>query len=119
VDVEPFRDVERNRLREIWCDKRTLALRRLIATDKLFVQDGGVAPHVYAITFTYTMGSVQGLPVVTDVHGVVGDDDAGDPYDGDGRVVDYQFRDITFPATLPEWYFDPRSYRAHQKDLPS
>jgi hypothetical protein len=119
VNLEPIRDVERNRLREIWCDKRTLELRKLVATDKLFVEGGGVATHVYAVTFTYTMGNVQGLPVVTDLHGVVGKDGDGNQYDGDGRDIDYQFREITFPATLPDWYFDPRSYGSHQSALPS
>jgi hypothetical protein len=51
---------------------------------------------------------------VTDIHGVV-----GDGYSGDGSTVDYSFRDITFPAMLPDWYFDARTYAAHQSDAPS
>jgi len=119
LHIEPIRDVERNRLREIWCDKHTLELRKLVATDKLFVEGGGVATHVYAVIFTYTMGNVQGYPVVTDLHGVVGKDSDGNQYDGDGRDVDYQFRDIAFPASLPAWYFDPHTYAQHQSDAPS
>ena len=119
LHVEPRRDVERNRLREIWCDKNTLELRKLVATDKLFVSGGGVGTRVYAVIFTITIGNVQGLPVVTDLHGVVGKDSDGNQYEGDGRDVDFQFRDITFPASLPAWYFDPRTYAQHQNDAPS
>jgi hypothetical protein len=119
LHVEPRRDVERNRLREIWCDKNTLELRKLVATDKLFVSGGGVGTRVYAVIFTITIGNVQGLPVVTDLHGVVGKDSDGNQYEGDGRDVDFQFRDITFPASLPAWYFDPRTYAQHQNEAPS
>ena len=110
LTLEPIRDPDRNRLREIWADKSTFELRKLVATDKLFVSHG----PVYPVTFTITMGSVQGIPVVTDIHGEV-----GGGYDGDGQQVDYKFRDITFPDSLPDWYFDKRSYSAHQNDAPS
>jgi|SRR5580658_3166675 hypothetical protein len=119
LHVEPRRDIERNRLREIWCDKNTLELRKLIATDKLFVSGGGTGTQVYAVVFTITIGNVQGLPVVTDLHGVVGKDSDGNQYTGDGQDVDFQFRDITFPASLPAWYFDPHTYAQHQNDAPS
>jgi hypothetical protein len=59
------------------------------------------------------MGMVQGIPVVTDIHGVV-----GDGYSGDGSTVDYLFRDISFPATLPDWYFDAKTYSANEANEP-
>ena len=59
------------------------------------------------------MGNVGGYPVVTRIHGEV-----GGGYDDDGKQVDYTFSEIKFPATLPEWYFDPHTYAAHQKDAP-
>jgi hypothetical protein len=43
----------------------------------------------------------------------------GDGYSGDGQVVDYVFSDISFPSTLPEWYFDPKTYPQHSDDAPS
>ena len=107
LHITPIRDVERNRLREIFCDRKTYELRKLIATDKLFIEKG----PVYPVTFTITMGMVQGYPVVTDLHGVV-----GGGYNDDGKDVDYQFRDITFPKTLPEWYFNPRTYAQHANE---
>ncbi|HEY0614811.1 MAG TPA: hypothetical protein VGC96_09235 [Candidatus Elarobacter sp.] len=107
LHIFPIRDVERNRLRELFVDKRTLELRKLIATDKLFVTGG----PVYPVTFTITMGIVQGVPVVIDIHGVV-----GGGYNDDGKDVDFKFTDIAFPKTLPDWYFNPRTYAQHAND---
>jgi hypothetical protein len=107
LHIFPVRDVDRNRLRDVFCDKKTYELRKLIATDKLFVEKG----PVYPVTFTITMGVVQGVPVVTDIHGVV-----GGGYADDGKDVDFKFTDIAFPKTLPDWYFNPRTYASHAND---
>jgi hypothetical protein len=105
--VYPIRDVERNRLREIFVDRKTLELHRLIATDKLFYGDPKHAT-VYPVTFTITMGNVDGYPVVTLLHG-----DVGGGYNDDGKQVDFSFTEIKFPPTLPDWYFDARQYAQH------
>ena len=110
----PLRDPDRNRLRDVWVDKNTLELRKLVATDKLFVQDG----PVYGTLFTITMGSLGGYPVVTHIHGVVGRDARGEDYIGDGKIVDYDFTNVAFPKTLPAWYFDPHQYAQHKDDAP-
>ena len=107
--VTPIRDVERNRIREVWADKKTYELRKLLVTDKLFV----VHDRTYTAAFTITVGVMRGFPVVTDIHGVV-----GDGYNGDGQIVDMMFRDIAFPETLPDWYFNARTYASHQNDGP-
>lgn len=112
LTIFPIRDVERNRLREVYVDAKTLELRKLVATDKLFVNNG--KDGIFPIVITITMGNVQGFPVVTSFHGVV-----GGGYDGDGKEVDYRFSDVVFPASLPAWYFDARTYAAHQNDAPS
>lgn len=111
--ITPIRDVERNRLREVFVDKNTLELHKLIATDKLFVTGGGQGTKVYPTTFTITMGSVQGYPVVINIHGEV-----GGGYNDDGKLVDFTFTDIKFPSALPDWYFDARTYAAHVSDGP-
>lgn len=108
--VEPVREPQRNRLREIWADAKSYELHKLVATDRLFVDKGAT----YGVSFTITMGMLNGFPVVTDVHG-----DVGDGYFGDGQKVDFHFRDIAFPAALPDWYFNPRTYAAHAGDAPS
>ncbi|MBV8354275.1 MAG: hypothetical protein JO101_03075, partial [Candidatus Eremiobacteraeota bacterium] len=112
--VEPKRDPDRNRIREIWADKNTYELRKLLATDKLFIEGGGRKADVYPVVFTITMGTVDGQIVVTDLHGVV-----GGGYHDDGQTVDFQFRNITFPKSLPDWYFNARTYAQHQGDAPT
>jgi hypothetical protein len=107
LTIYPVRDIERNRLREVYADRKTLELHRLVATDKLFLSTGPVFPA----TFTITMGTVDGVPVVTNIHGVI-----GGGYNDDGKEVDFTFTDITFPKTLPEWYFDARTYAFHAND---
>ncbi len=114
LQIYPIRDVERNRLRDVYADAKTLELRKLIATDKLFDDPNPKKAKVYPITLTITMGNVQGYPVVTFLHAVV-----GGGYNDDGKEIDIRFSDITFPATLPAWYFDARSYAAHPNDGPS
>ena len=109
LKLEPTRDPDRNRLRELWVDRTNYELRKFVATDKLFV-----GRDIYGVLFTVTMGVLQGRPVVTDIHGIV-----GDGYNGDGREVDFFFRDIKFPDALPDWYFDPKAYAAHTNDAPS
>jgi hypothetical protein len=107
----PNRDPDRNRLRELWVDKKTLELHKLVATDKLFILP---SKDVYGVLFTVTLKMIDNIPCVTSIHGVV-----GDGYSGDGQVVDYVFSDISFPATLPEWYFDPKTYPQHDDDAPT
>lgn len=109
--VTPIRDVERNRLREIFVDRKTLELHKLIATDKLFY--GGEKGKVYPVTFTITMGNVAGYPVVTRLHG-----DVGGGYNDDGKEVDYLFTEIKFPPTIPDWYFNARQYAQHLTEAP-
>ena len=109
LSIEPFRDVERNRLREIYADAKTYELRKIVATDRLYI-DGGPS---FGVIFTADLQMLAGRPVVTRIHGVV-----GDGYNGDGQVVDYWFNDIKFPASLPDWYFDPHQYAGHENDAP-
>ncbi len=105
VHIEPTRDPDRNRLRDLYVDQKTYELQKVVATDKLF--DLG-SSAVYGTTFTISLSMLDGRPVVTDIHGVV-----GDGYTGDGATVDYTFRNIAFPASLPAWYFNPRDYAEH------
>jgi hypothetical protein len=112
LTVEPTRDPLRNRIRELWADANTFELKKLVATDRLFDASEN-PPRIYGATFTMSLSMLQGFPVVTDIHGIIGDN-----YSGDGKEVDYHFRDIAFPAKLPDWYFDAHSYGRHMNELP-
>lgn len=109
LKLQPRREPDRNRLRELWVDANTLEIHKVTATDKLFVERG----PIYPVTFTIYYSVLQGVPVITNIHGVV-----GGGYDEDGQIVDFYFKDTAFPATLPEWYFNARSYAAHVDDAP-
>ena len=117
VSLQPRRDPDRNRLRELYVDAKTLELQQVVATDKLYDEgDGG--HHVYPMLFTVTLGWMNNMPIVTHIHGTpTYEQDA--EYLGRDATVDYDFNDITFPASLPDWFFDPRSYAQHTNDPPS
>jgi hypothetical protein len=55
----------------------------------------------------------EGIPVITRIHGVV-----YGGYDGDGQTVDYDFKNLIFPASLPSWYFDAHDYAQHLSEAP-
>lgn len=117
VSLQPRRDPDRNRLRELYVDAKTLELQEVVATDKLYDEgDGG--NHVYPMLFTVTLGWMNNMPVVTHIHGTpTYEQDA--EYLGRDATVDYDFNDITFPSSLPEWYFDKHSYAQHINEAPS
>ena len=98
---------------DLYVDAKTLELQEVVATDKLY-EDG----HVYPMMFTVTLGWLHDMPVVTHIHGAATYETDAE-YLGKGAIVDYDFTDLTFPATLPDWYFEPRSYAAHTDDAPS
>ena len=116
VSLQARRDPDRNRLRELYVDAKTLELKEVVATDKLYDEDSG--HHVYPMLFTVTLTWMHNMPIVTHIHGTpTYQQDA--EYLGRDATVNYDFNDITFPDTLPDWYFDPRSYAQHQNDAPS
>jgi hypothetical protein len=116
VSLQARRDPDRNRLRELYVDAKSLELREVIATDKLYDEDSG--HHVYPMLFTITLGWMHGMPIVTHIHGTPTYQSDSD-YLGKDATVDYDFTDITFPDSLPAWYFDPRSYAQHTADAPN
>ncbi len=116
VSLAPRRDPDRNRIRELYVDRKTLELREVIATDKLFDDDEGHR-HVYPMLFTVTLAWMHNMPIVTHIHGTP-TYQADAEYLGTDATVDYDFNDITFPDSLPDWYFDPRSYAQHVADAP-
>ena len=117
VSLQPRRDPDRNRLRELYVDRNTLELQQVVATDKLY-EDSSPRSKFYPMLFTVTMKMMNGAPVVSHIHGEpTFEQDA--EYLGKDATVDYDFIDIQFPSSLPDWYFDPHTYAAHQDDMPS
>lgn len=113
VVLTPRRDPERNRLRELWVDPHTFEIERVLCTDRLAVDDGHRV-EIFPVLFTVTVSHMDGIPIVTHIHGVV-----GGGYNGDDQIVEYSYENIAFPQSLPGWYFDPRDYADHVNDAPS
>lgn len=108
--VRPLRDPRRNRLRELWIDPATFEIRKAVVVDRLFILGGPTFEELDTIT----MGWSGGYPVIAHIH-------ARSDFDrdsGDGLDVDYSISDVSFPPTLPDWYFVPASYGAHVAQAP-
>jgi hypothetical protein len=115
VSLQARRDPDRNRLRELYVDRKTLELHEVVATDKLYEEDSG--HHVYPMLFTVTLDWMDGRPIVTHIHGTP-TYQADAEYLGRDATVDYDFTNITLPSSLPQWYFDPRSYAQNVANAP-
>ena len=68
VSLQARRDPDRNRLRELYVDAKTLELKEVIATDKLY-DEGDSGKHVYPMLFTVTLEWMHNMPIVTHIHG--------------------------------------------------
>jgi hypothetical protein len=123
--LQPRRDPERNVLREIWVDKGSYVLKRVIAHDRMFVEQG----HTYPMKVTYTLGYLDGYVVITHIDAVVlpRQERVGNEYQeiadfgnetGDADSLTIDFQDISFPSSLPQWYFNPREYGSHLAEAP-
>ena len=108
------RDPERNRLREVSADQTTYEVTRLVANDRLYV-----GCQIYDTTFDIHVCMLAGRPIVTSIHGAVGQAADGSAYFGDGKSVDYTLSNIKFLSKMPDWYFNARTHAAHQNDLPA
>lgn len=107
IVLEPKRDPFRNRLDELWVDAATFEIRRMRSRDHLyFGLSGQSVEDEYDGHFTER----DGLPMLASIHGETA---------WGGYETDYTFTDISFPPTLPAWYFDPKSYGAHRSDAPA
>ena len=105
LTLRPVRDPERNRLREVYANKATYEVTRLIAHDELYT-----GRQIFDTTFDIRVGNLDGRPIVTSIHGKVGKPTDGTEYFGDGKAIDYTFTKVKFSAQLPEPYFNARTH---------
>jgi hypothetical protein len=108
VRLTARRDPDRNRLRDLWIDPSTAAVRRFVAADRLYhgisdVWDPDVADAAFA--------AGGDVPLIATIH-MVADTQGGED------ISDYRFEAVSFPASLPGWYFDPATYRPHVAEAP-
>jgi hypothetical protein len=107
LTVEPRRDPDRNRAQTMIVDAETFELRQVVARDRLYFFGSATS---YPETFTIDLQMLGGRPTLKTIHGRTGE--------GFDSEVTYIYRDISFPATLPDWYFAPATYGAHVAAAP-
>ena len=99
VSLVPRRDPNRNRLRDLYVDAKTLELQEVVATDKLY-EDG----HVYPMMFTVTLGWLHDMPVVTHIHGAATYETDAE-YLGKGAIVGLRFHRPHVPGDASRLVF--------------
>jgi hypothetical protein len=114
VSLVARRDPQRNRLRELWAIPTTFDLTKVVEEDHFEVCYAGNVCKFYPAWFTITLSRVENVPAITQIRAVV---QGG--YNGDDRVVDYAFENVTFPDSLPAWYFDATQYAQHLGEAPT
>ena len=107
LSLEPRRDPARNRLDDLWVDRATYEVTRVRLRDHLYL---GIAGESLEDEFDARFTQRDGLPLIASIH--------GQTRDGEFET-DYTFDDVTFPPSLPSWYFAPQLYGLHRADAPS
>lgn len=114
LTLTPRRDPERNRLRELWAVPTTFELSKVVEEDHFEVCYAGNVCKFYPAWFTIALGRVEDVPTITEIRAVV---QGG--YNGDDRVVNYAFENVSYPQALPGWYFSASQYAQHLGDAPT
>jgi hypothetical protein len=115
LKLQPLRDPERNRLRELWVDSTSFEVERALAIDRLYsVEAGTSVPDRMDISFAMQ----DGLPVIRRITSIA---TLLPTLSNSMRrdESDYSFDDISFPQSLPDWYFDPKTYHQRFRESPS
>jgi len=108
VWLAPRSDPERNRLDEIWVDARTYDLRRALVRDHLYFNFGiSSIDDEFDIRFRPGPGN---LPLIASIAGHT---------PNASYETEYSFENVSFPPSLPDWYFTPQQYGLHRSDAPS
>jgi len=115
LELTAYRDPERNRLRDIWIDPLTFETRRVRANDRLFVLPSGMwVPDLFDVYLEMK----DGLPVIRRIESTT-DVDSAAALHGPHFRAEYRFEDVVFPGLLPNWYFEPKTYRRHADEAPA
>jgi hypothetical protein len=115
LKLQPVRDPERNRLRELWVDNATFEIERALAMDRLFsIQTGTSVPDKMDIAFELRDGLplIRRITMIANVIPTLSNSARRDE-------SDYTYDDISFPQSLPDWYFDPKTYYQRFREAPS
>jgi hypothetical protein len=109
LGLTPLYDAGHHVLREMWIDKATFLPRKYVA--ERFV-DAGAFAFRYLVTVDTAV--IDGRLVNTDAVGYFNVNRAlVVHYSGEGK---WSISGVSFPASLPDWLFDPQTYGVHRND---
>jgi hypothetical protein len=106
LELEPIRDPYRNRIDDLWVDAASYEIRRARVRDHLYL---GMTGQSIDDEFDVNFALRDGLPMIASIHGAT----TWGQYESD-----YVYKDVSFPDSLPDWYFDPPSYGKHKAEAP-
>jgi hypothetical protein len=105
--LKPKRDPQRNRIDDLWVDATTFEILRMRVRDHLYFGFRGSSIEE-ELDARFTLR--DGLPLLSAIRGRT----LYEQYESE-----FTYRDVSFPASLPDWYFEPQSYGAHRADAPA
>jgi len=106
LSLAPKRDPDRNRLDDLWVDATTFELVRMRVRDHLYLE---FTSQSLEDEFDARFTMLDGIPVLQSIHGRTS---------GDQFETDYTYKDVVFPPSLPDWYFEPKTYGLHRNEAP-
>lgn len=106
-------NTDRYRVREIVTDPSTGDIKRIISTDYAVEFRGLAVFRTGYIALDIVTQNVRGIQLITAVEEI-----DVDKYGKRTGVSDNleRYGEFSFPAALPDWYFNEREYRAHASD---
>ena len=127
LKLQPLRDEDRNRLRELWVDTDDFEVRRAIEVASPAVtaerwaarpQDLPAYGFLSPIQLDMTFELLANVPVITKAT------ETAQIYPGVGALghqieMDYSYDRMTLRSELPDWLFQPNTYGAHFREAPS
>lgn len=127
LKLQPLRDEDRNRLRELWVDTEDFEVERAIEVARPAVTAEGWASlprdapaygFLSPVQLDMTFELLAGVPVITKATETV------QIYPGLGASghqieMDYSYDRMTLRSELPDWLFEPSTYGAHVREAPS
>ena len=126
LKLQPLRDEQRNRLRELWVDSQFEVVRAIEVNRPVqlydawspapqdVVSDGPLVP----IRLDMKFATVEGIPVLQQAKELT---EVIPSFGTGGHRIEMEFHydRVVFATTLPDWYFDPKTYHERFREAPS
>jgi len=105
LGLRAVRDEDQHPWKDLWIDVRSFEVWKAHAS-----ASGRRGPMTGSIDFSVVFAPVGPYWMVASA---VGDGEGHFGFIGDSGHYEYAFSDFGFPATLPDWFFDPKAFYHH------